>query len=376
MKQLLFVIIFIVLAITTFNACTQPTAGPTPFPSQTTAPTLVATPGPSAAPAETAVPTPPLSTTTAPVPASSPTPPPSTTTAPVPAYTSTPPPSTTTAPSPASTTIPPQQPDFDSITVTEIKSTLLSSSPINASNSNANLLPAGTAVLYRTNEGRCGKLAILENGEYLRFKWITYNVDGTIRNQGNNQSVKLTQYYDLDFGTIDENSSDFLFLKVNEIERYLTPTDNAQFMIYNLNSKVAPPAVLSEAKQDIEYILKRGVITGYYVSFERYLKAGDNITGFFQVNGDAGDFTKTTWYFQILDPDENIERSWMGCGDTLICTNQIELNYTQTVLRSGYYKIRILNYGYCNLRLYIQITPSAWSVSKEGTGVAAWKIIK
>jgi hypothetical protein len=272
---------------------------------------------------------------------------------------------------PPSTTT--QQPTFNSITISEVRYTLLSTNEINASNNQNNLLTAGTILLFRTNEGRRGKLIILEYGDILKFKYVTYTDTGSIYTQSDSLSAKLGLYYDLDLGQINENGADFLYRKVDSIVKYFTPTNGAKFVIYNSSSVISTPTT-PRITQEIEYVLKKGSDVGSYVSFEKYLAAGENVTGFLQIGSDTGDFTKITWYFQIVNPNGEIERSWMWHYDELYRTIQNELNFNQTVLITGFYKVRILNYGPNVLSLSLKITPNGWENVKEGTSSSSWKL--
>jgi hypothetical protein len=102
----------------------------------------------------------------------------------------------------------------------------------------------------------------------------------------------------------------------------------------------------------------------------------ENITGFLQINNTSGDFFKTTWYFQIVDPSGTIERSWKVTGDELFRTIQNELDFSHSVLKTGYYQIRFLNYGPCDFNIYIESIPYAWNYVKYGTSDPSWKVTK
>jgi hypothetical protein len=271
------------------------------------------------------------------------------------------------------TIAPTQKLDFNSIKISDIREVFLSSNRINASNNQNNVLTPGTILLYRTNEGKFGKLLILEYGDILKFKYCTYTDSGSIFTLSDSLSAKLGLYYDLDLGQINENNADFWYQNTDSVERYFTPTKGAKFTIYG-SPNIIPTPFMPQVKQEIEYGLKKGNDVGSYVSYEKYLVGGENITGLLQIGSDSGDLTKTTWYFQIVNPNGEIERSWMWYYNELYGTIQNELNFNHSILKTGYYKVRILNYGTSALLLYLKIGPYGWENRIDGTSSSSWKL--
>lgn len=123
---------------------------------------------------------------------------------------------------------------FDDIHLKHIKSVPLSSNQIIGSDNTNNQIPAGTILLFRTNEGRYGKLLIQEIGYNLTLDWVTYNIDGTVHSSGENLIIHGTSSAELDEGieTSWTDSNDFWWEMVTSEERYLTPHNGAAFYVY------------------------------------------------------------------------------------------------------------------------------------------------
>lgn len=121
-----------------------------------------------------------------------------------------------------------QDVEFDTIKLEEIKSAHLSSARINGNN-----IPASTILLYRSSEGRYGKLLIKTHGYNLTLKWRTFNLDGSLFSKGDNLVIRGTYSCDLDLGKESRTSSDFWWQQVTATERYLNPENEAKFALYS-----------------------------------------------------------------------------------------------------------------------------------------------
>lgn len=121
---------------------------------------------------------------------------------------------------------------IDSISFAEIKSASFSSDRINGSDNESNQILTGTIVLYRTNEGRYGKLLIKTYGYNLTLRWKTFNPDGSTYSEGDDLVIRGTWLCDLDLGKESRASSDFWWRQVTAVERYLVPKNGAKFAIY------------------------------------------------------------------------------------------------------------------------------------------------
>lgn len=120
----------------------------------------------------------------------------------------------------------------------------LSADRINGSNNNANRLPSGTLVFYKTGEGRLGKLEVLEHGTNLRLRCVTYNDNGSIYRQNDNLTVRGTWTCDLDSGTEATVGTDFHWQRSTATETYLSPLNKAIFWVAKPGNGVAiPPSV-------------------------------------------------------------------------------------------------------------------------------------
>ncbi len=124
---------------------------------------------------------------------------------------------------------------FDDITYDDIIATPMSGDPIPGHDNEENQIPAGTIVVYRTDESRYGKLLIEEYGIDLHIRWHTYTLDGAgVHDSGNDLQVGGTYLCDLDTGVVgtDLLISDFRWELDTSVERYLEPWNGAVFAVY------------------------------------------------------------------------------------------------------------------------------------------------
>lgn len=123
---------------------------------------------------------------------------------------------------------------FASVGLDDIQSTALSAAKINGSATAANQLPGGTVVVYKTGEGRYGKLAVRSNGYNLAIDFLTYNLDGTIFKQGTNLVIRGTYQADLDLGKEVNKmpGADFWWEQVNKTDRFFVPLNNTMAAVY------------------------------------------------------------------------------------------------------------------------------------------------
>jgi len=124
---------------------------------------------------------------------------------------------------------------YDAVSFTDIESAELSSTVLDGSDNVYNEIPAGTVVVYKTNEGRYGKLLIESIGVAMQLSWTTYESDGTIFSQGTSLTINGTFSADLDLGeeSVDFNTSDFWWEAVDGIDRFVVPLNSAIFAIYS-----------------------------------------------------------------------------------------------------------------------------------------------
>lgn len=64
--------------------------------------------------------------------------------------------------------------DFDSLKFAELEHLQYSSERIAAHDESNNDLPKGTVVAYKTSQGRLGKFLVVDYGDDLTIRWITY----------------------------------------------------------------------------------------------------------------------------------------------------------------------------------------------------------
>ena len=109
---------------------------------------------------------------------------------------------------------------------------------INGSDNESNQIPRGTILLYVTDEGRYGKLQVLEYDYNLTIRWVTYDRDGNVFSRGDRLVVRGTFRYDLDYGVEeDEGKSkrDFWWEQQTQTIRYLASQNGATFILFDLN---------------------------------------------------------------------------------------------------------------------------------------------
>jgi hypothetical protein len=122
---------------------------------------------------------------------------------------------------------------FASITLADIAAAgaRLSGQSIDGSGGTSALAP-GTLVVYRTSEGRYGKLEVVEPGYDLTIRFATYEPSGAIRASSDRLVVLGTFLVDLDSGAIVSESADFQWSQRTETVRTLDPLNGAVFGIW------------------------------------------------------------------------------------------------------------------------------------------------
>jgi hypothetical protein len=272
--------------------------------------------------------------------------------------------STTTTVSPSTTTtVTTQSPDFNSITLSEIQGAYLSSSSIDC---NPDQLVPGTILFYRTGEHKYGKMRIIENDDSLVLTWVTLNSYGQTYFENSKSFDKLIQYCNLDSEITNEDEADFSLIQMNETERYLAPLGGALFSILGV---IMP---IPTGSQEFENTLGAWNSSQSYVTFDGFVVAGSQITGFLQTNTGEGGFT-SDWYIQILDPNGNIKRSWSGNQDF---SSVSEINFEYEVSTPGFYQVRIINASSGSLAFYLKIESGIWGYYEFGKAQTTWKIVK
>lgn len=119
------------------------------------------------------------------------------------------------------------QHEFDRVRLEDIRSANLSPERIPGT-----YLPIDTILLYKTNEGRFGKLLVKAYGYNLTLRWFTFNPNGTLHSKGDNLVIRGTYMCDLDSGRETQSASDFWWQQATATERYLNPQNGANFALY------------------------------------------------------------------------------------------------------------------------------------------------
>lgn len=144
---------------------------------------------------------------------------------------------------------------YDAIGLTEIQSAPLSTTVLDGSDNVYNEIPAGTVVVYQTNEGRYGKFVTQDVDFSLLMSWTTYNDDGTVYSSGTDLNILGTWHADLDEGvqTATNGSQDFWWEAVDGIDRFVVPTLGATFAIYSCEDTEPELCTGDYAFGDINY---------------------------------------------------------------------------------------------------------------------------
>ncbi|HLV70203.1 MAG TPA: hypothetical protein VKY34_05810, partial [Xanthomarina sp.] len=125
--------------------------------------------------------------------------------------------------------------NYDDITRVHIadNESNMSTDSIMATNQNGSLLNSGDVIIYKTNEGRFGKLEVLNidetNNYKLAIKAVTFKLDGTVYSQTSFLEIEGT--YDCDLDLMDSNpiyqNEDFLWERVTQFDTYLESINDA-----------------------------------------------------------------------------------------------------------------------------------------------------
>ena len=122
---------------------------------------------------------------------------------------------------------------FDAISMETIMSQDLTNTPINGDDDETNLLIPGTIVLYKTNQGRFGKLLIKTYGYNLTVQFLTYDYDGSIIYSDSDYFLHGTGAIDLDIGVQDLfDEKDIFWEQITALDRQLTPLDNVAIALF------------------------------------------------------------------------------------------------------------------------------------------------
>jgi hypothetical protein len=129
---------------------------------------------------------------------------------------------------------------FDGLTFKQIKGLVEKAqkdkeTKIDGSDNKNNQIPQGTILCYVTNDGRYGKLKVLEYGYNLAVKWVTYDKEGRVFSKGDRLVVKGTWQYDLDYGVEGDKGKsnvDFWWEQVDKTVRHLVFRNGAVLTAY------------------------------------------------------------------------------------------------------------------------------------------------
>lgn len=235
----------------------------------------------------------------------------------------------------------------------------LTPAAINGSaNSNNQLLP-GRILVYQTSDGRSGKLQVVEYGYNLKIRWITYNFDGSIYSSGENLVIRGTYSCDLDLGKESGAKTDFWWAINNDVERFLTPQNNAVFSLYtesnNFNNAVVNNGIYV-------YENNSALLETYGLLYNWYLvNSGTICPQGWHIPSDT-EWKKLEKFLGMSDADADKENAWRGAGtggklketgtahwaDQNVASNSSEF----TALPGGYFQCASQSYSYSVLRTF------------------------
>jgi len=117
----------------------------------------------------------------------------------------------------------------------------LSGDSIEATNADGNIFKTGDVLIYKTNEGRYGKLEVLSiddaDNKKLAIKAVTYTNDGSIYKETSFLEIRGTWSADLDelieapAGQI--SIQDFWWERINTTDTDFTPENDAKYYMYS-----------------------------------------------------------------------------------------------------------------------------------------------
>ncbi len=124
---------------------------------------------------------------------------------------------------------------YSAIGLEEIQAAPLGTAVLDGSDNVYNEIPAGTVVVYQTNEGRYGKFVTQAVDASLLISWTTYDTDGSVFSSGTDLNISGTFHADLDAGTQTTNNGteDFWWEAVDGIDRFVVPTLGATYAIFS-----------------------------------------------------------------------------------------------------------------------------------------------
>ena len=126
---------------------------------------------------------------------------------------------------------------YQQIELEDIDISSLSRALINAGSHAENQLKAGTIMVYKTDEGRYGKLQIRGNDVMVSFRRLTWDKDGSVFSELDYSVCRNNAFFDLDSDEWESSAStlpaDFYMEIPAAGQRWLIPKNGAVFAIYH-----------------------------------------------------------------------------------------------------------------------------------------------
>lgn len=150
---------------------------------------------------------------------------------------------------------------------------------------------------------------------------------------------------------------------ITETELILEPQPITENETITETEAIPEPKVYQYFAFDLErsYRMRLGKPVSSYISLSRFLKVGDTVSGFVEINDNPQIETLSTnfstWYVEVLDPSNNKIYSWVGSG-----TGSDNQKFNFKASEPGEYITKIGHYSDSEKILFLKISPTGWTI--------------